>query len=146
MEKEIDIFHSFLKDKKRKLTRQRDKILKVFLGTEKHLSAEELHGLIKKKYPFIGYTTVYRTMRLISDAGLACEVDFNDGIKRLEHKFGHEHHDHLVCLKCGRFFEVVDKNIERLQEKLARRYHFKPASHKMEIFGFCAKCRPTENG
>lgn len=141
MKEELTIFHSYLKKRKLKLTRQRDKILEIFLGRERHFSAEELYNLIKKRYPGIGHTTVYRTMKLISAAGLACEADFNDGIKRLEHKFGHEHHDHLICLKCGRFFEVVDREIERLQERLTKKYHFKPTSHKMEIFGFCARCR-----
>lgn len=141
MRKEISLFHSYLRQKKLKLTRQRDNILEIFLKSDRHFSVEELYGLIKRKYPSIGYTTVYRTMKLISDASLACEVDFNDGVKRIEHKFGHEHHDHLICLKCGRFFEVLDRDIERLQEKLVQKYHFKPTNHKMEIFGFCAKCK-----
>jgi len=141
MKEELRIFHSYLRQKGLKLTQQRDRILEVFLTTEKHFSAEELHILIKKKYPSIGFTTVYRTMKVISAAGLASEADFNDGIKRLEHKFGHEHHDHLICLKCGKFFEVVDKDIENLQEKLAKRYHFKSTDHKMDIFGFCSKCK-----
>ncbi len=141
MEKEFNLFHSYLKDKNLKLTRQRDKVLEIFLKTEKHLSAEELHSLIKKKYPFIGFTTVYRTMKLIAEAGLGREVDFSDGFKRIEHNFGHKHHDHLICVKCGRFFEVVDKDIERLQEKLTQKYHFKTVNHKMEIFGYCQKCK-----
>ena len=141
MKKETGVFHAYLREKKLKVTRQREKILGAFLESKSHLSAEELYGLIKKKHPFIGYTTVYRTMKLIADAGLACEADFNDGVKRLEHKFGREHHDHLICLKCGKYFEFLDKEIERLQERVAQKFRFGPTNHKMEIFGFCEKCK-----
>ncbi len=143
MDKELSLFHSYLKEKNLKNTKQRDKILEIFLRTEKHLSAEDLYKIIKEKFPDIGYTTVYRTIKLIRESGLAREVDFSDGFKRIEHNFGHQHHDHLICLKCGRFFEVVDKDIEKLQEKLAQRFNFKTVNHKMDIFGYCQRCLPA---
>jgi Fur family ferric uptake transcriptional regulator len=80
-------------------------------------------------------------MKTICAAGLAEEVDFGDGMTRFEHKYGHEHHDHMICLKCGRFIEVVDTQIERLQEKLAKRHKFTPLKHKMQIIGICKNCK-----
>jgi Fur family ferric uptake transcriptional regulator len=140
MKKEIEILEKFIKEKGLRYTPQREEILRVFLSVEKHLSADELHNIVKKKYPGIGYVTVYRTMRLLSDAGLCAEVDFGDGITRFEHQYGHEHHDHLVCVKCGKYEEVVKPAIEKLQDELAKEKRFIPLKHKLQIFGICAKC------
>lgn len=140
MKKEIEILEKFIKEKGLRYTPQREEILRVFLSVEKHLSADELHNIVKKKYPGIGYVTVYRTMRLLSDAGLSAEVDFGDGITRFEHQYGHEHHDHLVCVKCGKYEEVIKLAIEKLQDELAKERRFIPLKHKLQIFGICAKC------
>lgn len=144
MQKEKEIFERFLKENNLKKTKQREKILNLFLKVEDHLSADEFYGLIKKKIPWIGYTTVYRTLKLFSRCGLAREVDMGDGIKRFEHKFGHGHHDHLICVKCGKSIEVVDPEIEKLQEKLIRREGFTLLRHRLEIFGVCPQCRKRE--
>lgn len=140
MQKEIEILESFIKEKSLRYTPQREEILKVFLSVEKHFSVNELHKIVKKKNPDIGCTTVYRTMKLLEEAGLCNEIDFGDGISRFEHRYGHEHHDHLICVKCGSFIEVVKPKIEELQEKLAKEKHFTPLRHKLQIFGICGKC------
>ena len=102
---------------------------------------DELHKIVKKKNRKIGYITIYRTMKLLEEAGLCSEVDFGDGVSRFEHKYGHEHHDHLVCLKCGSYIEVVKQDIEKLQDVLAKENKFTPIRHKLQIFGICKKCR-----
>ena len=122
MENARDVFISYIKNKGIRQSRQRDCILEVFLNTEKHLSASELYGLVSRKYPGIGYATVYRAMKTICAAGLAEEVDFDDGVSRFEHKHGHEHHDHMICTECGRYIEVIDLRIEKLQDELAKKY------------------------
>lgn len=141
MKESLRLFSEYLNKNNLKLTSQRVDILRIFLSIEKHLSAEDLYKIIKTKNPEIGYTTVYRTMKLICDAGLAREVDFSDGFKRIEHNFGHNHHDHLICLKCGKLFEVFDADIERLQERLAKKNKFSVVRHKMDIFGYCQSCK-----
>lgn len=141
MQKEIELFRSQLKKDKLKITPQRLKILQFFLKTERHLSCDDLYRLIRKNNPEIGYATVYRTLKLIRKTGLAREVDFGDRIARLEHEFGHQHHDHLVCLKCGKFFEVCSPEIEQLQEKLAKAHSFNAVRHTMDIFGYCRRCK-----
>ena len=140
MKKEIEILEKFIEEKGLRYTPQREEILKVFLSVERHLSAEELHKIVRKKYPGIGYVTVYRTMKLLEDAGLCNEVDFGDGIARFEHRYGHGHHDHLVCIKCGSFTEVVNPEIEKLQDELAKERRFIASKHKLQIFGICSKC------
>lgn len=141
MDKEIDVFTNYIKDKNLKSTQQREEILKVFLKAERHLTTEELYTLVKRRYPKIGYATVYRTLKLIDGCGLAREVDFGDGILRFEHKYGHKHHDHLICLKCGIYIEVVSPQIEKLQDELSKKHKFNPLRHKMQIFGICHRCK-----
>ncbi|MFH1854704.1 MAG: Fur family transcriptional regulator [Candidatus Omnitrophota bacterium] len=141
MSKEMSVFIEYLKRKDLKLTEQRKEILNTFLKIDKHLSVEELYDIAKKKDPSIGQATVFRTLKLLCDADIAKEVDLGDGKVRYEHKYGHEHHDHLICTKCGRFIEAVDLKIERLQEELCRQRGFAPKRHKMEIFGICQDCR-----
>lgn len=135
------IFKQYLKDKRMLSSKQREQILDVFLKIEKHPTIDDIYGLVKKKNPKIGLATVYRAMRVICDAGLARETDFGDGIRRFEHKYQHEHHDHLVCLECGGIIEVISPEIEKLQGKLARKHKFTPLRHKMQIFGTCSRCR-----
>ncbi len=140
MKKEFEILDEFIQGKRLRHSPQRDKILKIFLSTERHVSCEELYKLVRKNYREIGFTTVYRTMKLFCESGLCSQIDLGDGLLRYEHKYGHQHHDHLICLKCGRFIEVKSPRIERLQDKMARAHKFRPLSHKLDIFGLCQKC------
>ncbi len=140
MSKELGIFIDYLRKKDLKLTDQRKEILNVFLKTERHLSVEDLYNIAKRKDPSIGQATVFRTLKLLQEADIAKEVDLGDGKVRYEHKYGHEHHDHLICVKCGRFIEAVDPKIERLQDGLCKKHGFLPQRHKMEIFGICNRC------
>ncbi|MFC1623977.1 Fur family transcriptional regulator [Candidatus Omnitrophota bacterium] len=140
MAEELNIFIDFLKKKDLKLTDQRREILKVFLKTDRHLSVEDLYDIVKKKDSSIGHATVFRTLKLLCEADIAKEVDLGDKKIRYEHKHGHQHHDHLVCVRCGRFIEAVDSKIEELQNRLCKRFGFLPQRHKMEIFGTCKKC------
>jgi Fur family ferric uptake transcriptional regulator len=93
---------------------QREQVLDIFLKTEKHPTAGDAHELVRKKNPKIGLATVYRAMGIICDAGLAREADFRGGIRLFEHEYQHQHHDHLVCLKCGKITEVMSPEIEKL--------------------------------
>lgn len=135
-----EAFNDYLKSQKLKFTSQRQEILKAFLTTEKHVTTEELYNIVKRKTPDIGHATVFRTLKLMCEADLARKVDFDEKVVRFEHKLGHPHHDHLVCRECGRCIEAVDPEIEKLQKRLAKKFLFKPTSHKMEIFGICKDC------
>lgn len=140
MNKEIEIFERHAQDKGLKHSRKRAQILKAFLNSGEHLSAEDLFQRVKRDHPEIGYTTVYRTLKLIVDSGIAQMVDFNDGVKRFERKLGREYHAHFVCTKCGNHFEAFDKDIEGLSSKLAEHQGFLPQKHRLEIFGLCKNC------
>ncbi|HBH61464.1 MAG TPA: transcriptional repressor [Nitrospiraceae bacterium] len=138
---EIDLFDKCVKSKGLKQSGQRRDILRTFLNTEKHLTADELFRLVKKKNPSVGVATVYRTIKLICDCGLGRELRLDKNSVRYEHLFNHDHHDHLYCKNCGELTEVVDKEIERLQEKLANKAGFKMQGHRLIIHGICKKCR-----
>ena len=138
------IFREYLRHNGLLASGQREQILDIFLKTEKHHTINDLYALVRKKHPQIGLATVYRTMKVICDAGLARETDFGGNIRRFEHKYKHQHHDHLVCLKCGRITEVISPAIEKLQENLARKHRFKALRHRMEIFGICRICKSKE--
>ena len=136
-----DAFNRYLKENEIRYSRQREHILDVFLKAERHVTALELYELVRDKHPTIGYATVYRAIKVICHAGIAEEISFGEGVMRYEHKYGHEHHDHLVCTNCGKFVEVMNLQIEKLQEKLALEHGFKISSHKLQIFGICKNCR-----
>jgi len=134
------IFNQFLIKKGLRQTKQRDEIVNVFLRTERHLSTQELFDIVRKKDRDIGYATVARTFKLLAESGLCRVVDFGDGVQRFEHKYGHEHHDHLICSKCGKFVEIYSKKLERLQEELVRKHGYTQEYHKLDIFGICPRC------
>ncbi len=135
-----NILDEFIKEKGIKKSSQRNIILNVFLNTEKHLSIQELCDLVKKNNPEIGPATVYRAIKIICESGIAEEIDIGDGVKRYEHKYGHQHHDHMICVKCNEFIEFCDPEIEKLQDKIAKQNKFTPLSHKLQIKGICSKC------
>ena len=137
----VNVFSEFLEKKGLKMTSQRSMILDTFMTKEGHFTSEELYDIVKKKDGAIGQATVYRTLKLLSESGIAQEVDFSDGVVRYEHKYGHEHHDHLICNSCGKNIEVLDRQIEDLQEKIARKHGFTLTGHKMYLNGICRDCR-----
>lgn len=136
-----DIFLNYIKEKGLRYTRQREAILEAFLASGKHITIDDLYNTVKKTNQDIGYATVHRNLKLMTECGLADEIKIGSHKTRFEQKYGHEHHDHLICMKCGKFIEVHDDKIERLQEKLAEANDFAPQRHKLEIYGLCKKCR-----
>jgi Fur family ferric uptake transcriptional regulator len=130
-------FRRYLLEKGLKYTRQRRAIALAFYRGNKHLSLPELLELAKQREKSIGYATVYRTMKLLAEGGLAVEHQFADGQTRYEPAEEGEHHDHIICVKCGRIVEFEDSVIESRQEAIAAREGFRVASHKLEIYGEC---------
>jgi len=138
-EVENTALNRYLETKGLKQTRQREAILEVFLQATGHITSEELYQRVRDRHPHIGYTTVYRTMKLLCDAGLAHERHFDGGVTRYE--IPHEHHDHLVCVRCGKIVEFECAMIESAQEEIAQRYGFQVLRHRHELYGHCSSCR-----
>ena len=140
-----DILHRHLKGVGLKQTAQRDTILRTFLETRDHLSTDELHRLVQKKDARIGYTTVYRTLKLLAECGLASEVAFHDGIARYEHQYNRRSHHHMVCTGCGSSVEFFSQEVGQLEQKIGQKYHYFTTRHTFQIYGVCEDCR-KKNG
>lgn len=139
--KEKDVFEEHIQKAGLRRTAQRDVILEVFLKTEEHLTSEDLYWLVQKKDPSVGHTTVYRTLKLLTEAGLAREVRFGDNKTYYEHHFEHQHHDHMICTECGKVIEFFSAEIESLQDQMADNFGFKPTHHSLRLWGVCSDCQ-----
>lgn len=124
-------------------TAQRRAIAEAFLEFPGHHTLEEFYRHVLERDPGIGQTTVYRTLKLLCDAGLAMEIHFTDGITRYEVARPDSHHDHIVCLSCGKIVEIFDRRIEQLQRELTEQHGFTLSGHVHNLYGFCANCRAT---
>ena len=118
-------------------TSQRRTVTDVFFRSDEHLSIEDLLALVREVEPKVGYATVYRTLKLLKDAGLANERHFGDGVSRYEVAHEDEHHDHLICTECGLIVEFEDEQIEKLQTILAERHGFQLTRRTHELYGTC---------
>lgn len=137
----MKLFTDYISAHGLKLTPQRRLIAEVFLKQDGHLSTEELYDKVRKEDSSVGQATVYRTLKLFCESGLGKEVHFGDGVARYERIVGVTHHDHLICIGCGKQVEFIDEDIEKLQEKLAERHGFLLTSHHMNLYGVCPVCR-----
>jgi Fur family ferric uptake transcriptional regulator len=138
---EMQVFMEYLEQHKLKVTPHRRLILDTFLDHEGHRSVEDIHRMVREKDPRVGYTTVYRTMKILTDSGLAREIDLADGITRYEHLYNHQHHDHMICMNCGTSIEFFNDDIEALQDAASEQLGFKVLDHKLQIYGWCEQCR-----
>jgi Fur family ferric uptake transcriptional regulator len=120
-----------------KQTQQREAILEAFMGVEGHRTSEEIHELVRKDSPDIGAATVYRTLKLFCDAGIANAHHFRDGITLYEHTG--VHHDHLICGDCGAIIEFESEEIEKQQDRIARSHGFRLLRHRHILYGTCTK-------
>jgi len=141
LQPELQVFIDYLQSNKLKLTPHRELILETFLKNEGHRSVEDIYHTVKAIDPRIGYTTVYRMMKLLLSCGLAREIELADGITRYEHLFNHEHHDHLICMECGTSIEFYNPEIEALQDAASDQLGFKVLDHKLQIYGLCHNCQ-----
>jgi Fur family ferric uptake transcriptional regulator len=138
----LEQFKTLLKENTLKFTKQRELILKCLFENEGHFTPEEIYTLIKQSHPdvTIGIATVYRTLSLLENEGIASSLSF--GAQGKKYEFGmRKHHDHLICTQCGEIIEFFDETIEERQEEIARKFNFRMQDHTMKIIGLCEKCQ-----
>ena len=140
-ETHLEQLKSYLSKQGLKSTKQRDIIVEIFLQTTDHIDIEALYTKVKKKHPEIGYATVYRTMKLLKECGIAAERHFGTRHAVYEPHVPHMHHDHLICEKCNAIIEFENLEIEALQEQVAKKHKFQLTTHKHELYGFCSQCK-----
>ncbi|MEG6585598.1 Fur family transcriptional regulator [Dendrosporobacter sp. 1207_IL3150] len=127
-----------------KLTPQRQIVLQAFVDhPEKHLSAEDVHNILRQQSSEIGLATVYRTLELLSDMDVLQKMDFGDGRSRYEinEENSEHHHHHLICLSCGKVKEFEDDLLETLENVIARKSNFKIVDHQVKFYGYCDECQ-----
>lgn len=135
---------SYMLKKGLRSTAQRRLIVDTFFEIASHTTIEDLLSEVRSRDKGIGYATVYRTLKLLAECGVASERRFGDGLSRYElADDASAHHDHLICISCGTIIEFEEPRIESLQEEIATRYGFHVTSHKHEMYGTCAKCLAT---
>lgn len=122
-------------------TTQRRAIAQAFFTFPGHHSIDEFYQHVSALDPSIGQTTVYRTLKLLCAAGLASEIQFKDNLARYEVAKPRAHHDHLICLKCGKIVEIYDPRIEALQAEIAQGHNFSLEGHSHNLYGLCQSCR-----
>ncbi|SFV65896.1 Ferric uptake regulation protein FUR [hydrothermal vent metagenome] len=138
----LEDFKKLLKSSNLKYTKQRELILQIIYDNNGHFTPEDIYNLIKMNYPEVklGIATVYRTLTLLEEANIVSSISF--GTQGKKYEFGlKEHHDHLVCLKCGGIEEFFDETIEKQQEEIAKKFNFKMTNHIMKITGICSACQ-----
>ncbi|MFO0984539.1 MAG: Fur family transcriptional regulator [Planctomycetota bacterium] len=137
-----EAFDRFIRGKGLKLTSQRKKILKAVFHTHRHFTADELYDMLHHERLRISRATIYRTLSLLEEGKFLESLDVGKDSKYYEHIMGHAHHDHMICVNCGKFIEFRDDNIEALQDQVSRSHGFLVTSHSLKIFGLCKSCRP----
>jgi len=133
-------FADFLGKKGRKFTPERQDILGAIFSLHKHFDVDGLYEMLRKRRKNISRATIYRAIPLLIESGLIKEALRGEPKITYEHIFGHEHHDHLVCVGCGKIIEFRNDEIEKLQEAVCKKHNFHPVEHKLGIKGYCKEC------
>jgi Fur family ferric uptake transcriptional regulator len=137
-----EVLQQYMARKGLRSTDQRRLIVETFFQSPNHVSIEELLSEVRAHDPRVGYATVYRTLKLLAECGVAFERRFGDGLTRYELADDTtHHHDHLICVECGKITEFEEPRIEELQEQIAQRYGYELRSHKHEMYGVCPDCQ-----
>ncbi len=141
-DKLLEEFKILLKKNGEKFTIQREVILETLYNSDEHLTPEALHQLIQKENPDLktGIATVYRTLSRLEDSNIVTSLSF--GAQGKKYELGaKDHHDHMICTKCGDITEFVDEEIENRQHSIAKEHNFKMQDHSMQIYGLCQNCQ-----
>jgi Fur family ferric uptake transcriptional regulator len=137
----IESFAKYLAAKKLKFTKERKAVLQEMFLHRGHLEVEDLLYSLRRKKKSASRATVYRTLELLVDSGIVRKVDLGHGHSHYELVLGHAHHEHMICLGCGKVIEFSDKTIERALNKLCKKEGFEHTSHRFQIFGYCEECK-----
>ena len=137
----VETFAGYLRDHNLPVTQQRMDIAKVLLGSDRHLSVEEVAGELNQRGQKAGLATVYRTIELLVKCGLVVERDFDEGFKRFEPARDIPQHEHLLCTVCDKVTEFQDERLERITTLVAEKHGYLRQRHRLVIHGVCASCR-----
>jgi len=139
-----DAFDRYLKEKSLRKTKEREAILGLICGLKGHFDADSITSLAANKGEKLSRASVYRNIAVLSDAGVITESIRKDGRAVYELTENRQHHDHLICVKCGKILEFRDNTIEKHQEMIAKKFGFLMQQHRLEIKGICSSCKRSK--
>ncbi len=139
----IEHFKDALQREGLRLTSQRIAILEDILASEEHRECDDILFSLRRKQFSVSRATVYRTLEILEKGGFVRKMNIGDGRFRYENKLPKPHHDHMICLECGRIIEFVDQEIEARQVHLTKQHNFKLVRHIHQLFGICEDCHPV---
>lgn len=138
---EIDVFRAFITKKGLRNTPEREKIIREIFLDPDHFDVDELYLRLYGKGMKVSKASIYRNIPLLMECGLIREVWHEDGHMHYEAVQGREHHCHLRCIECGRVIEFIDDDLKTIERRLGRKYHFQILDHRLDVNGYCEKCR-----
>ena len=140
-EQPLEALRAYVAQHGLKFTRQRELIAETFFAAGEHLTVEDLLDKVRESDPQVSLATVYRTMKLLTECGLADAHRFGDRHVRYEPAdTDEEHHDHIICDRCGKIVEFYNPRLEQLQDDIAGAHGFRLVRHRMELYGICSDC------
>ena len=131
----MEEFRRYLREHSLPVTSQREQVAEVVLEAGGHLSVEDIEQQLRQRGLRIGKATVYRTLDILAKSGMISERDFGEGFRRYERVPGHPHHEHLICVRCGKVVEFTNERLERLKSLIAEEYGFQHHHHRLDIYG-----------
>jgi len=135
----VRLFKRYLKAKGLNITKTRERIVEEVFKIHEHFDASELWARLR--HTSISLSTIYRSLDLLVDSGLVRKVDLGDAHIHYEHVFGRRHHEHLICVGCGKVLEFFDQPLEEAILEVTERFGFQHHSHSLQIFGLCRQCQ-----
>ena len=138
---EIELFRSFISKKGLRNTPEREDIIKEIFLNHDHFGVDELYLELRRKGSKISKASIYRNIPLIIECGLIKEVWLEDGHMHYEHVYGHNHHCHLRCIRCGKVVEFVDEGIHEIERRIGEKNDFEIIDHRLDVTGICSDCR-----
>ena len=144
MKSETQVFREYIRQRGLRRTPEREQILEEIFMIHGHFDVDELYLRLKDKGSKVSKASIYRVLPLMIDCGLVREVDYNDGHWHYEHIYGHAHHSHLRCLRCGEILEFEEPTLDLLEEQLGREYGYRIKGYQLQVHGFCATCQEAE--
>jgi Fur family ferric uptake transcriptional regulator len=137
----LDRFHRFLRDHRQPVTGPRDRVARLVLGSDDHLSVTQIRRALRQEGAPVGLATIYRTLDLLVRSGLVRAHDFGQGFRRYEAMPAQAHHHHLICVRCGKVAEFAHERLERMLPIIADEHGFQTERHRLEIYGVCRECQ-----
>jgi Fur family ferric uptake transcriptional regulator len=138
----VRLFGRYLREHGLPVTHQREAVAEIVFSSTEHLSVDQIEERLRATGERIGKATIYRTLDLLVRSQLVEEHDFGEGFKRYEHRLSQQPvHEHLICLECGKVLEFQSREIQEIEAAVSARHGFRPARHRLEIYGLCRECQ-----